>query len=95
MDDIDRFQGTEQVQVLTSQKNGELAIVKTLLVTASREKIPIDYTLHQTRGGWMVGDLSIEGVSMVNHYRSTFSRFLVNSDFAALLKQLKQKLGLS
>jgi phospholipid transport system substrate-binding protein len=95
MDDIDRFQGSEKVTVNGSEKRGELELVKTTLITASREQVPIDYTLHKTTDAWRVEDVSVEGVSLVNHYRTTFSRFLVNKSFDELLQQLKRKLGLS
>lgn len=93
MDDIDRFQGSEQLRVVGDQAQGERRLVKTVLITVSREEVPIDYTLHNAGGSWLVEDVAIEGVSMVNHYRKTFSRFLVNNDFATLMKKLKHKLG--
>jgi phospholipid transport system substrate-binding protein len=94
MDDIDRFQGTEKVQVKGRDKSGELDIVKTTLITASREQVPMDYTLQQAGSRWMVVDLAVEGVSLVNHYRQTFSRFLANKSFSDLMQQLKRKLGI-
>lgn len=93
MDDIDRFQGTEQVQINGTEKSGELQIVKTILVTSSREHVPMNYTLQNSGKRWAVVDLSIEGVSLVNHYRQTFSRFLANKQFPDLMQQLKRKLG--
>jgi phospholipid transport system substrate-binding protein len=93
MDDIDRFQGTEKYVVKESEVRGELQIVKTTLITASKEQIPIDYTLHQAGGSWRVSDFSVEGVSMVNHFRNSFNRFLVNKDIGELIKQLRAKLG--
>ena len=66
---------------------------KSVLITASKENVPIDYTMHVAGGRWQVVDVSIEGVSLVNHYRNTFNRFLVNGDFATLLERLKRKLG--
>jgi phospholipid transport system substrate-binding protein len=93
MNDVDKFRGTEKVEVREVQKGEGTVIVKTLLTTASNERVPINYTLHQASDGLRVNDFSVEGVSMVNHFRTTFTRFLVNKDFAALLKQLKQKLG--
>ena len=95
MDDIDRFQGTERVLVKAAEESGELVIVRTVLITNSREQVPIDYTLHLAAGRWRVEDISIEHVSLVNHYRKTFSRFLVNKSFAELLAQLKRKLGIT
>jgi phospholipid transport system substrate-binding protein len=94
MDDIDRFRGTEQVLVLGSTSVEDVIRVHTVLVTSSRERIPIDYSMQAQGSGLAVVDFAIEGVSLVNHYRATFSRFLVNRPFADLLAQLKQKLGL-
>ena len=93
MNDLDRFQGSEVLTVGSAEPRGDLTIVKTTLLTASREQIPIDYTLRQSGGTWRAEDVSIEGVSLVNHYRKTFSRFLANKSFGDLLQQLKAKLG--
>ena len=95
MDDIDRFQGSEELRVTGSEQRGEQVIVRTMLITVSREEVPIDYTMHSPEGRFVVEDISIEGISMVNHYRKTFSRFLVNDDFDSLLQRLKRKLGTS
>ncbi len=95
MDDINRFRGTEQVMVRGSEKLEALVRVKTLLITSSQEQVPMDYVLEEQSAGLRVVDLSIEGVSLVNHYRTTFSRFLVNKPFSELLDQLKRKLGIS
>lgn len=94
MDDIDRFRGTEQVLVRGSESVEDLVRVNTVLITNSRERVPIDYSLRGESGGLRVVDFAIEGVSLVNHYRATFSRFLVNRAFSELLDQLKRKLGL-
>lgn len=93
MDDIDRFQGSEQVQIKGSEKNGELESVNTLLITSSREQVLMNYTLQNLGKRWAVVDLSVEGVSLVNHYRQTFGRFLTNKSFPELMQQLKRKSG--
>lgn len=93
MDDIDRFQGSEELTVGDAEQQAELAVVKTTLLTVSKQKIPIDYTLRITDGKWRAQDISIEGISLVNHYRKTFARYLANKSIDQLLAQLKQKLG--
>jgi phospholipid transport system substrate-binding protein len=95
MDDIDRFEGSEQLSVTGAVQDGNIATVRTVLLTSSREKIPIDYTLYLSKAGWRVDDVSIEGVSLVNHYRKTFSQFLANKSFDELMQQLRRKLGLA
>ena len=92
MDDIDRFEGSEQILIKGSSRSGDLAVVKTVLITSSREEVPMDYTLHPAGTSWQVEDVSIEQVSMVNHYRKTFARFLANHSFSELLQQLQRRL---
>lgn len=93
MDDIDRFQGTERVVVKGEKSTGGSVLVETVLITSSREEVPIDYLLYAGSGGHKVEDFSVERVSLVNHYRQTFSRFLVSRSFDELLEQLRRKLG--
>ena len=92
MDDIDRFQGTEVVTVDGSIRQGEEVLVRTTLVTASRERVPIDYRLRSQPERWAVVDLSIEGVSLVNHFRKSFSGALANMTIDQLIDRLTRQL---
>ena len=91
MDDLDRFMGDEKVIVAGVEVREDQRLVKTILVTHSRERVPIDYFMHEERGRWVVHDFSIEGVSLVNHYRKSFANFLVNHTFENLLDRLKAR----
>jgi phospholipid transport system substrate-binding protein len=91
MEDIDRFRGDEKIIVAGTASvdtDSPDQRVDTILVTHSRERVPIVYYMHRTSDGWRVYDFSIEGVSLVNHYRGTFGRYLVNHSFDDLLKRL-------
>lgn len=93
MSDLDRFQGNEKVQVKDAQKLSEdVSKVNTVIVTHSGERVPIDYFMHPEDGTWRIHDFSVEGVSLVSHYRQSFSRYLVNKDFDSLVSRLEQKL---
>lgn len=92
IDDIDRFRGSEVMTVDGSTRDGDDAMVRTTLVTASRERVPIDYRMRLESGQWRVVDLSIEGVSMVNHFRKTFATALVNMTVPQLIEQLRRQL---
>jgi phospholipid transport system substrate-binding protein len=92
MDDIDRFQGTETVTVDGSEQQGDEVLVRTTLITASRERVPLDYRLRRPAVTWMVVDISIEGVSLVNHFRRTFSNALVNMTVDELIARLSRQL---
>jgi phospholipid transport system substrate-binding protein len=93
MDDLDRFQGDERVEILGGQDLGGAYEVKTLVVTHARDQVPIHYFLHREGDVWLIHDFSVEGVSLVSHYRKTFTRFLVNNDFEALMQRLERKQG--
>lgn len=92
MDDIDKFEGTEKVTVDSSAREGDATVVHTTLVTASREHVPIDYRLREEAGRWMIVDISIENVSLVNHFRKTFSNALANMTVDQLLDRLEKQL---
>lgn len=92
MDDINRFEGTETVSVDGSSRDGDDWIVRTTLVTGSRERVPIDYRMKGAGDHWSIVDISIEGVSLVNHYRKTFSAALVNMTVEQLIDKLNKQL---
>ena len=48
--------------------------VNTKIVTRRGEEIALNYKLHKMDGDWKVYDVVIENISMVNNYRSQFSR---------------------
>ena len=92
MDDIDRFQGTETVTIDSAVREDADSLVRTTLLTASRERVPIDYRLRSIDGRWRVVDLSIEGVSLVNHFRKTFAAALANGSVEDLIARLRRQL---
>jgi ABC-type transporter MlaC component len=91
MDDIDRFEGTEVVTVDGSKRDGDDTIVNTTLVTASHERVPMDYRVRGA-GKLSIVDISIEEVSLVNHFRKTFSAALVNMTIDQLIDRLQKQL---
>ena len=90
-DDLDRFMGDENVLMKGTEERGELRLVKTILVTHSHEQVPLDYLMHREGDSWRAVDFSVEGVSLVNHYRKSFGRFLVNHSFEELLAKLRPR----
>jgi phospholipid transport system substrate-binding protein len=92
MDDIDRFQGTETVSVVAVVREDPDSVVRTILITSSRERVPIDYRMRTVDGRWRVVDLSIEGVSLVNHFRKTFAAALANASIEDLITRLRRQL---
>jgi phospholipid transport system substrate-binding protein len=55
--------------------------------------IPINYRVLLKDGSWRVYDVVIEGVSLVNNYRSQFNEILANKPPESLLETLRKKVG--
>ena len=52
----------------------------------------IGYRLHNVKGKWLVYDVVIENVSMVQNYRNQFNRILTKSSYEELIKALQNKI---
>jgi len=53
--------------------------------------IPINYELYQKDGQWIVYDLSIDNVSLVTNYRTTFAREIKSKGIDSLIKTLQNR----
>ncbi|MEE9552289.1 MAG: ABC transporter substrate-binding protein [Gammaproteobacteria bacterium] len=71
--------------------NGKRAVVDTVIVTDSTE-IPINYKLKNNDGEWFAYDVVIEGVSLVNNYRSTFAAIVKNEGMDGLLNDIQRRI---
>jgi phospholipid transport system substrate-binding protein len=87
-DKVAKYSG-EKVTYAGDRVEGDLSEVKTLLLR-SNDRIPINYRLIN-KSQWMVYDVVIEGVSLVNNYRSQFARVIGESSYAELVRRLQAK----
>jgi phospholipid transport system substrate-binding protein len=92
---IDRVEGYsgEKVVYEGERVEGNYALVKVDIMTKQQTKIPVLYRLKKKKAGWLVYDLSIEGVSLVNNYRTQFNSIIMRSSFKDLIEKLKEKVG--
>jgi phospholipid transport system substrate-binding protein len=70
----------------TAKRKGVL--VQTVIMRAN-EHIPVDYLLTQKSGGWWICDVEIDGVSIVENYRDTFSREIAKSSLDSLIQKMR------
>ena len=54
---------------------------------------PQDERRRKKENKWLVYDISIEGVSLVNNYRAQFNSMLMRSSYKELVKKLKDKIA--
>ncbi len=57
--------------------------------------IPINYTLHRVGDAWKVYDISVDEVSLVTNYRSSFARKIKQSGVDGLIDSLRNSNGAS
>lgn len=76
-------------ETILSEKTCE---IQTTIVTKKAD-IPIHYRVIQKEGEWRVYDIVIEGVSLVNNYRTQFREILASKSPDGLLDILRKKVG--
>ena len=90
MNKVEGYSG-EKVQYEGETLESEYAVVKVKIVTRKNVDIPVDYRLHKKGNDWFVYDISIEGVSLVNNYRTQFNSIMSQSSYENLVRKLKEK----
>jgi len=83
----------EKITVLGDSIDGDLATVRTRIVTQHGAEVPVDYRMLRRGDRWVIYDVSIEGVSLVANYRAQFNRIIQTSSYQALVDKLKSKRG--
>jgi phospholipid transport system substrate-binding protein len=93
---VDKVEGYSGVKVIyegESVDNG-YAVVKVKIVTKKNTNVHVHYGLKKKGNKWLVYDVSIEGVSLVNNYRTQFNRIILQSSYENLVKRLSEKVEL-
>ncbi len=81
----------EKVVFMGDKQDGEYAQVDTKITSNKGEETSVSYKLLQSGSDWKIYDVVIENISIVNNYRSQFTRVIARSSFADLLRQMKDK----
>ena len=86
-----RATGKETIEFKREVRDGKEARVETMLTSGNGEQSSIDYRLHDVNGQWMVYDVVIDNVGMVDNYRSQFERVIAKSSVLELLRKMKDQ----
>jgi phospholipid transport system substrate-binding protein len=65
--------------------------VNSKLLTDKGEEVPINYKVQLSGSEWRVYDVVVANISMVNNFRSQFTRVIANSSYEELIRRLKSK----
>ena len=92
LDKVEGYSG-EKVSYEEESVDGAYAVVKVRIVTSKNEEINVDYRLSKKENDWLVYDISVEGVSLIQNYRVQFNSIITRSSFNVLMKRLKGKVA--
>jgi phospholipid transport system substrate-binding protein len=85
--------GPQGVSYPKEDITGDHAIVHTEIKSERDLPIMVDYHLLHKDGDWKAYDIVIEGVSLVNNYRTQFNTIMLKDSYAGLVKQMRTKLA--
>ena len=92
MDRVDDYSG-ERVIYKAEAVDGDYGVVRVKIITVTDNEISTEYRIKRTGNGWFIYDISVEGVSLINNYRTQFDSIILRSSYRNLVKRLKAKLA--
>lgn len=87
---IDSYSG-ETVRYVGEKVKGNFAVVSVKIVTTKNTEIPVDYSMKKSDEAWQIYDVAVEGVRIVNNYRTQFASMLDGMSYAEFINQLRAK----
>jgi phospholipid transport system substrate-binding protein len=91
---IESYVGTQKLEILYTKESIDkdgYALVRTEIVNKRDLNFEIEYRLLTNKGNWEAYDIVIEGVSLVNNYRTQFNKIIRQESYEALVKKLQLK----
>ena len=85
---IESYRG-EVIRYGKETLDGPYAQVETLVVTTRGQEFPVNYRMLSNSGKYRIYDVVIEGISLVNNYRSQFNSILQKSSFREMMDKLR------
>jgi phospholipid transport system substrate-binding protein len=81
----------EKVNYTGEKVDGRKAVVETVIITTTAD-VPVDYRVYQKDDQWLVYDVTIEGVSLISNYRSSYQTIMKSEGFEGLLAKMQEKI---
>ncbi len=83
---------TDEKIVYTNERiDGSFADVGSKILTSKGEAYSINYKVHLVSNEWKIYDVAAENISLVNNYRSQFTRVISHESYEELIRRLKNK----
>ena len=91
MERVDNYSG-EKILYEGETVDGDYGLVSVRILTTADTEIVAEYRLRRKENGWFIYDVSIEGVSLINNYRTQFNSIILKSSYQTLVERLRAKL---
>ena len=65
--------------------------VKNQYMSAGKPPVPVEYAMKKTPAGWMIYDITVEGISLVLTYRAEFENITKTAGVDGLIKRMHEK----
>jgi phospholipid transport system substrate-binding protein len=82
----------QKVRMGRERQKGKLAEVQTYIASASKE-VPVNYRLRLRGDEWYAYDVTVDGVSLVSNYRTSFNNLVREKGMDGLLSELAEKVA--
>jgi phospholipid transport system substrate-binding protein len=83
--------GDAKILYMREILEGDNSEIETKTTLRNGDQYRVGYKLYRSPAGWRVYDVSVDGISLVNNYRSQFDRVLSRKSFDGLLQDLREK----
>lgn len=83
--------GMIKFQRLRAHPEDTEVTVRSDVTPADGKPIPVNYHMHLTKKGWKVYDVSVEGISVITTYRTSFGSEIVANGLDSLIASLSNK----
>jgi phospholipid transport system substrate-binding protein len=67
--------------------------VATTVLTRGGSEMAVGYRMSQRQGRWMVHDVVIDGVSIVDNYRAQFHKVMQRSSYGGLVSEMRNRIA--
>jgi phospholipid transport system substrate-binding protein len=81
----------DRILYVDERIDGPYATVRTKILTTRGTEVAVDYRFINEQGSWRVYDIIVEGISLINNYRSQFTEIIRTSSYGELVKKLQEK----
>ena len=82
----------QTVRMGRERQKGNVAEVHTFVTSASKE-VPVSYKLRLRNDDWYAYDVTVDGVSLVSNYRTSFRNLVKQKGMDGLLSELAEKVA--